>query len=85
MKYVILIHSNPQPWGHPTAQFLPEHQDLLARNLNLCTVAEGVETAEQADELQRLGATFLQGFSLAEPMTGGRAADWFATHGRTAP
>ncbi len=18
MKYVILIHSNPQPWGHPT-------------------------------------------------------------------
>lgn len=26
MKYVILIHSNPQPWGHPTADFLPEHQ-----------------------------------------------------------
>ena len=20
MKYVILIHSNPQPWGHPTGQ-----------------------------------------------------------------
>lgn len=28
MKYVILIHSNPQPWGHPTADFLPEHQAL---------------------------------------------------------
>lgn len=28
MKYVILIHSNPQPWGHPTADFLPEHQSL---------------------------------------------------------
>lgn len=26
MKYLILIHSNPQPWGHPTAEFLPEHQ-----------------------------------------------------------
>jgi len=28
MKYVILIHSNPQPWGHPTPDFLPEHQAL---------------------------------------------------------
>jgi hypothetical protein len=24
MKYVILIHSNPQPWGHPTGNFVPE-------------------------------------------------------------
>jgi len=21
MKYVILIHSNPDPWGHPTASY----------------------------------------------------------------
>jgi diguanylate cyclase (GGDEF)-like protein/PAS domain S-box-containing protein len=56
----------------------------LARNLNLCTVAEGVETAEQADELVRLGATYLQGFSLAEPMTGEHTAAWFAAHGETA-
>ncbi|MGY2130337.1 putative bifunctional diguanylate cyclase/phosphodiesterase [Blastococcus sp. SYSU DS0617] len=56
----------------------------LARNLNLCTVAEGVETAEQADELARLGATYLQGFTLAEPMTGEHAATWFAVHGETA-
>jgi hypothetical protein len=28
MKYVILIHSNPQPWGHPTGDFIPEHQAL---------------------------------------------------------
>ncbi|GAB2772178.1 YciI family protein [Terrabacter koreensis] len=24
MKYVILIHSNPQPWGHPTGNFVTE-------------------------------------------------------------
>ena len=30
MKYVILIHSNPQPWGHPTSDFLAEHQQLPA-------------------------------------------------------
>ena len=28
MKYVILIHSNPQPWGHPTSDFLPEYQSI---------------------------------------------------------
>ncbi|WP_214401034.1 YciI family protein [Pseudonocardia lacus] len=28
MKYVILIHSNPVPWGHPTGDFLPEFQAL---------------------------------------------------------
>jgi EAL domain-containing protein (putative c-di-GMP-specific phosphodiesterase class I) len=53
----------------------------LARNLNLCTVAEGVETADQADALAALGATYLQGFSLALPMTGGATAAWFAAHG----
>jgi hypothetical protein len=30
MKYVVLIHSNPQPWGHPTGDFVAEHQALPA-------------------------------------------------------
>ncbi|PRX59869.1 hypothetical protein B0I32_1188 [Nonomuraea fuscirosea] len=28
MKYVILIHSNPQPWGHPTGDYLAAYQEL---------------------------------------------------------
>jgi hypothetical protein len=28
VKYVILIHSNPQPWGHPTGEFVAENQAL---------------------------------------------------------
>ncbi|GLY16370.1 hypothetical protein Kisp01_33850 [Kineosporia sp. NBRC 101677] len=28
MKYVILIHSNPDPWGHPTSRFTPEGKAL---------------------------------------------------------
>lgn len=28
MKYIVLIHSNPQPWGHPTGDFVAEHQAL---------------------------------------------------------
>lgn len=28
MKYVLMIHSNPQPWGHPTSHFLAAHKNL---------------------------------------------------------
>jgi diguanylate cyclase (GGDEF)-like protein/PAS domain S-box-containing protein len=64
--------------GHPE---IASAVIALAATLNLRTVAEGVETLEQAEELTRLGATYLQGFCLAEPMTGGHAAAWFAAHG----
>ena len=63
--------------GHPE---IASAVIALAATLNLCTVAEGVETLEQAAELTALGATYLQGFSLAEPMTGGHAAAWFAAY-----
>jgi diguanylate cyclase (GGDEF)-like protein/PAS domain S-box-containing protein len=50
----------------------------LAKTLGLRTVAEGVETPAQAEELAALGATHLQGFGLSEPMSGTDAAAWFA-------
>jgi len=30
VKYVILIHSNPDPWGHPTSQFTAEGRAVPA-------------------------------------------------------
>lgn len=30
MRYVVLIHSNPQPWGHPTGDFVAENLALPA-------------------------------------------------------
>ena len=30
MKYVILIHSNPQPWGHPTPEYTAEGRAMPA-------------------------------------------------------
>lgn len=30
MKFVLLIHSNPQPWGHPTGNYNAEFQKLPA-------------------------------------------------------
>jgi diguanylate cyclase (GGDEF)-like protein/PAS domain S-box-containing protein len=41
---------------------------LLARNLGLGIIAEGVETAFQYEELRRLGCDAAQGYYLARPM-----------------
>ena len=38
MKYVILIHANPEPWGHPTSQYTEEGRAI---------------PAEQHDEMDR--------------------------------
>ncbi len=40
----------------------------LARALDLDVVAEGVETAEQAEELARLGCKVAQGYHFASPL-----------------
>ena len=40
----------------------------MARTLGLATVAEGVETPEQRDELRALGCTFGQGYLFARPL-----------------
>ncbi|PWW23878.1 diguanylate cyclase/phosphodiesterase with PAS/PAC sensor(s) [Geodermatophilus normandii] len=48
----------------------------LARSLGLSTVAEGVATPALAAALTELGATYLQGFSLAVPMDGAATAAW---------
>lgn len=44
----------------------------LAKRLNMATVAEGVETQEQAKWLTVRGVNFLQGYYFSRPM---RAAD----------
>ncbi|HEV7721689.1 MAG TPA: EAL domain-containing protein [Iamia sp.] len=40
----------------------------IALALDLCVVAEGVETEEQLEELRRLGCTHVQGYLLARPL-----------------
>ncbi len=61
--------------GHPE---ITSAVVALAASLGLESVAEGVETEEQARALARLGATHLQGYGIARPMSGSAAADWFA-------
>lgn len=58
--------------GHPAAdarQAVARAVSQLADALGLDTVAEGIENAEQAAVLRRLGYTRGQGYHLARPMT----------------
>lgn len=41
----------------------------MAKNLNLVTVAEGVETVEQLEFLQSTGCDYVQGYLLSRPVT----------------
>ena len=48
----------------------------LASGLDLRVVAEGVETADQLDQLRRLGCEFVQGFFFSAPMPAGQVSDF---------
>lgn len=64
MKYVILIHSNPQPWGHPTANFLPEYAELTAEQ----RAKMDADFEELLADLQAKGE-LLDGAALGDPTT----------------
>ncbi|MEO8123559.1 MAG: EAL domain-containing protein [Burkholderiales bacterium] len=49
---------------------------LVARALGIRTVAEGVETAEQAQLLEDLGCSMAQGFLFGRPMAAPEFAEW---------
>ena len=61
--------------GHPE---ITRAVVALAAGLGLSSVAEGVETEEQAQVLRELGVTHLQGYGVARPMPGAACAAWFA-------
>jgi hypothetical protein len=48
VKYVILIHANPDPWGHPSSRYTPEGRAL---------------PAEQHDEMDRQFEALLEELS----------------------
>lgn len=50
----------------------------LGTGLGLTTVAEGVETTEQAELLQKIGCTVLQGYWIGKPMPGEDYPAWLA-------
>lgn len=59
MKYVILIHSNPEPWGHPTTDFVAEHQALPAEQREVMSAAWDKTFAEVQERGELLYAEAL--------------------------
>ena len=62
MKYVILIHSNPRPWGHPTGDYVAEMQALPQERRE----AMNAEFEALLKELSERGE-LLGGEALADP------------------
>jgi diguanylate cyclase (GGDEF)-like protein len=56
----------------------------LADSLGLKTVAEGVETQEQAQLLAELGCQSLQGYLVCRPESAGQIAEWLSANARSA-
>jgi diguanylate cyclase len=52
----------------------------LAHHFEIAAVAEGVESPNVLDELQRLGCDFAQGFLIARPLNEKSFRDWWSSH-----
>ena len=61
-------------------QSLPASIVNLAHNLDLNVVAEGVEQAEQFDELKNMNCNEIQGFFYGKPMPGHELIDFISEH-----
>lgn len=64
--------------GHPRSAQIAETVVALGRSLGMDTVAEGVETPEQAERLRALGCTYGQGYHFARPVDFERATELLA-------
>lgn len=62
MKFVILIHSNPQPWGHPTGDYNAEFQKLPQKERQRMEDEFGELLAELTDN-----GELLTGEALGDP------------------
>jgi EAL domain-containing protein (putative c-di-GMP-specific phosphodiesterase class I) len=51
----------------------------LANNLDLKTIAEGVETEQQLERLRGMGCDLAQGYLFSEPLSAEVVADLFCT------
>ena len=70
MKYVVLIHSNPRPWGHPTGDYVAEFQALPQERRDAMEADFEAMLGELSENGELLG-----GEALADP-TSARLYRW---------
>lgn len=56
---------------------------LLAKQMNLTVVAEGIETASQFNTLKGLGCDIAQGFKIGRPMSLDQTRRWINSYGKS--
>jgi EAL domain-containing protein (putative c-di-GMP-specific phosphodiesterase class I) len=61
---------------HAQRKIILESSNDLARRLGLKSVAEGVETRSEWDELMRVGCAIAQGYFIAQPMPAAEFLRW---------
>jgi EAL domain-containing protein (putative c-di-GMP-specific phosphodiesterase class I) len=66
--------------GTPAGAAIAEAVLRLSEVLHFTTVAEGVETREQIEELTAMGCTVGQGYAFAPPLSGEHVMSWFDRH-----
>ncbi|MGZ5168079.1 MAG: EAL domain-containing protein, partial [Burkholderiales bacterium] len=69
---------------HEAARVLLTSSLQIARQFNLTSVAEGVETQQEWDLLQELGCDLAQGYFIARPMAAGVYMSWLQERATTA-
>lgn len=57
-------------------QPLVESMIAIGKHMNMNVVAEGVETADQASQLEKMGCVIYQGYHFARPMPAEELPDW---------
>ena len=82
MKYVILIHSNPQPWGHPTGDFVAEFQALPQAQRERMNAEFEQMLTELSESGELLGGAALVPWRVHGSTAGKREARW-SPMGRT--
>ncbi|MEP4433749.1 MAG: EAL domain-containing protein, partial [Hyphomicrobiales bacterium] len=63
----------------PTAQIILKAIVRLCQDLSLTVIAEGVEQRDQAEFLQQIDASIVQGYGVARPMSLENAVRWLKT------
>jgi len=69
--------------SNPIHQIVVRHIVELSAALKLTTVAEGIETASEAETITKLGVKLAQGYYYARPFPSAELFDWLATYHHT--
>jgi EAL domain-containing protein (putative c-di-GMP-specific phosphodiesterase class I)/CheY-like chemotaxis protein len=69
--------------AHQTARVILESSLDMAKKLNICAVAEGVETQEDWDLLRQLGCDLAQGYFIAKPTEAPEFLKWMSERAGT--